>query len=144
MNKAIYIAATEANSGKSMLTLGLMQLLLRNNPKVGYFRPIIDNPVKGKRDNHINTVLTHFNLTTRYEDSYAFTRSELVNKINNDEEDKVINRIIEKYKKLEEEFDYVVIEGTDFSDHAAIIEMDLNTLIAVSYTHLTLPTKRIV
>ncbi len=130
MNKAIYIAATEANSGKSMLTLGLMQLLLRNNPKVGYFRPIIDNPVNGKRDNHINTVLTHFNLTTRYEDSYAFTRSELVNKINNDEEDEVINRIIEKYKKLEEEFDYVVIEGTDFSDHAAIIEMDLNTFIA--------------
>ncbi|SEB65816.1 phosphate acetyltransferase [Tenacibaculum sp. MAR_2009_124] len=130
MNKAIYIAATEANSGKSMLTLGLMQLLLRNNPKVGYFRPIIDNPVNGKRDNHINTVLTYFNLSTSYEDSYAFTRSELVNKINNDEEDDVINKIIEKYKKLEEEFDYLVIEGTDFSDHAAIIEMDLNTLIA--------------
>ncbi|CAM1363967.1 phosphate acetyltransferase [Tenacibaculum xiamenense] len=130
MNKAIYIAATEANSGKSMLTLGLMQLLLRNNPKVGYFRPIIDNPIDGKRDNHINTILSYFNLTTNYEDSYAFTRSELVNKINNDEEDEVINTIIEKYKKLEAEFDYVVIEGSDFSDHAAIIEMDLNTLIA--------------
>lgn len=130
MNKAIYIAATEANSGKSMLTLGLMQLLLRNSPKVGYFRPIIDNAVNGKRDNHINTVLTHFNISTPYQDCYAFTRSELINKINNDEEDEVINSIIEKYKKLEEEFDFVVIEGTDFSDHAAIIEMDLNTLIA--------------
>ena len=130
MNKAIYIAATEDNSGKSVLSLGLMQLLLRKKPRVGYFRPIIDNPVGDKKDNHINTVLSYFNLKTTYQDCYAFTRSELINKINNNEEDSIINTIIEKYKKLEAEFDYVVIEGTDFSDHASIIEMDLNTLIA--------------
>ncbi|HAO15698.1 MAG TPA: phosphate acetyltransferase [Tenacibaculum sp.] len=130
MNKAIYIAASETNSGKSMLTLGLMQLQLRNHPKVGYFRPIIDNPDMGMKDNHINTVLTYFNLSIDYEDSYAYTRSELVNKINQGEEDEVINKIIAKYKKLEEKFDYIIIEGSDFSDHAAIIEMDLNILIA--------------
>ncbi|HBI40973.1 MAG TPA: phosphate acetyltransferase [Tenacibaculum sp.] len=130
MNKAIYIAASETNSGKSMLTLGLMQLQLRNHPRVGYFRPIIDNPDMGMKDNHINTVLTYFNLSIDYEDSYAYTRSELVNKINQGEEDEVINKIIAKYKKLEEKFDYIIIEGSDFSDHAAIIEMDLNILIA--------------
>lgn len=130
MNKAIYIAASEANSGKSMLSLGLMQLLLRTKPKVGYFRPIIDNPIDNKRDNHINTVLNYFNLKCDYEDCYAFTRSELLTKLNNDEEDELINRIIEKYKKLEEENDFVIIEGTDFSDHGAVIEMDLNVLIA--------------
>ncbi|WP_435264109.1 phosphate acetyltransferase [Tenacibaculum sp. nBUS_03] len=130
MNKAIYIAASEANSGKSMLSLGLMQLFLRNKPKVGYFRPIIDNPVEGAMDNHINTILNYFKLKTKYEDSYAFTRSDLIKKINDDQEDEVINIIIEKYKKLEEENDFVIVEGTDFSDHAAIIEMDLNTIIA--------------
>ncbi|WP_431167698.1 phosphate acetyltransferase [Tenacibaculum halocynthiae] len=130
MNKAIYIAASEANSGKSMLSLGLMQLFLRNKPKVGYFRPIIDNPIAGAKDNHINTILNYFKLKTKYEDSYAFTRSDLIKKLNDDEEDEVINIIIEKYKKLEEENDFVIVEGTDFSDHAAVIEMDLNVLIA--------------
>ncbi|MEY8861392.1 phosphate acetyltransferase [Tenacibaculum singaporense] len=130
MNKAIYIAASDANSGKSMLSLGLMQLLLRKKPKVGYFRPIIDNPIDDKRDNHINTVLSYFNLKSEYEDCYAFTRSELIRKLNDDREDEIINRIIEKYKKLEEENDFVIIEGTDFSDHGAVIEMDLNVLIA--------------
>ncbi|MFT7900776.1 phosphate acetyltransferase [Tenacibaculum ascidiaceicola] len=130
MNKSIYIAASDANSGKSMLSLGLMQLLLRKKPKVGYFRPIIDNPIGNKKDNHINTVLNYFNLKSSYEDCYAFTRSELIRMLNDDEEDEVINKIIEKYKKLEEENDFVIIEGTDFSDHGAVIEMDLNVLIA--------------
>lgn len=130
MNKSIYIAASDANSGKSMLSLGLMQLLLRKKPKVGYFRPIIDNPIGNKRDNHINTVLNYFNLKSSYDDCYAFTRSELIRNLNENKEDEIINKIIEKYKKLEEENDFVIIEGTDFSDHGAVIEMDLNVLIA--------------
>ncbi|WP_440122529.1 phosphate acetyltransferase [Tenacibaculum sp. Ill] len=130
MNKSIYIAASDANSGKSMLSLGLMQLLLRKEPKVGYFRPIIDNPIGNKRDNHINTVLNYFNLKSSYDDCYAFTRSELIRNLNENKEDEIINKIIEKYKKLEEENDFVIIEGTDFSDHGAVIEMDLNVLIA--------------
>ncbi|MDO9275753.1 MAG: AAA family ATPase, partial [Lutibacter sp.] len=48
MKKAIYIATSEANSGKSIVTLGLMRMLLGKTPKVGYFRPIIDNVKKGK------------------------------------------------------------------------------------------------
>ncbi len=130
MNKAIYIAASGANSGKSMLSLGLMQLLLRNKPKVGYFRPIIDNPVEGKKDNHVNTIVNYFNLKCDYEETYAFTRSELIDSLNEDKEDEILNNILEKYKKLEEKNDFVIVEGTDFSDHGAIIEMDLNVLIA--------------
>lgn len=130
MNKAIYIAASEANSGKSMLSLGVMQLLLRKKPKVGYFRPIIDNPINGKKDNHINTIVNYFNIKCAYDDCYAFTRSELINKLNDDKEDEVISTIIEKYKILEQENDFVIVEGTDFSDHGAVIEMDLNVLIA--------------
>ncbi|MCG8902103.1 phosphate acetyltransferase [Tenacibaculum finnmarkense] len=130
MNKAIYIAASEANSGKSMLSLGVMQLLLRKKPKVGYFRPIIDNPINGKKDNHINTILNYFKIKCAYDDCYAFTRLELINKLNDDKEDEVISTIIEKYKILEQENDFVIVEGTDFSDHGAVIEMDLNVLIA--------------
>lgn len=130
MNKAVYIAASEANSGKSMLSLGLMQLLLRKKPKVGYFRPIIDNPIAGRKDNHINTILNYFKIKNTYDECYAFTRSDLIQKLHDDKEDEVIGKIIEKYKVLEQENDFVIVEGTDFSDHGTIIEMDLNVLIA--------------
>jgi phosphate acetyltransferase len=47
MNKAIYIA-TLSNSGKSIITLGLMSMLIGKTAKVGYFRPIIEDFEDGK------------------------------------------------------------------------------------------------
>lgn len=130
MSKAIYIASNEPYSGKSMLTLGLMHFLLQSRPKVAYFRPIIDDSKDREMDNHITTVLNHFDLNHSYEDAYALKRSELIKKLNKDQEDEVINVIIEKYKFLEEQFDFIIVEGSDFSDHVAAIQMDLNILIA--------------
>lgn len=130
MNKAIYIATSEPNSGKSLVTLGLMRMLLGNTPKVGYFRPIIDDTKSNFLDNHINTVITHFDLKMEHDQAYALTRSEFVRMRNNDEDGEIIDRIIEKYKQLEEQYDFILVEGTDFSGEGSAIELDANILIA--------------
>jgi phosphate acetyltransferase len=130
MKKAIYIATSEANSGKSIVTLGLMRMLLGKTAKVGYFRPIIDNVKKGKKDNHINTVISHFQLDIDPNEAYAFTRSEFINKRNNEKEGEIFDTIISKYKALEEKNDFMLVEGTDFSGEGMPIELDANILIA--------------
>jgi phosphate acetyltransferase len=130
MNKAIYIATTEPDSGKSIISLGLMQSLLGKAAKVGYFRPIIDDFKPGEIDNHINTVSTYFNLDINFEDAYAFKRSEVIKKTNENKDGEIISRIIEKYKALEERFDFVLIEGTGFTGEGTIKEFDINVLIA--------------
>lgn len=127
-NKAIYIATGEANSGKSIVALGLMRMLLGKTAKVGYFRPIIDDD--NKKDNHIKTVISHFDLAINYEDAYAFKRSELIKKLNKGKQNEIINEIIVKYKSLEEKNDFVLVEGTDFLGEGAAIELDVNILIA--------------
>lgn len=137
MNKAIYIATIEANSGKSILTLGLMRLLLGKMARVGYFRPIINDYPEGRRDNHIETILTHFNLPMAYEEAYACTRSEVVLKNSRNQEDEVLDIIIQKYKQLESRFDFVLVEGTDFTGEGSIIEWDINVLMA---KNLGIPT----
>ena len=137
MSKAIYIATTEPNSGKSIVSLGLMHLLLGKAAKVGYFRPIIDDYKSGILDNHINTVIKYFDLKLNYEDAYAFTRSEIIHKKNQDEDDEIISTIIEKYKVLEDNCDFVLVEGTDFSGEGSIIEFDMNIIIA---KNLNIPT----
>ncbi len=137
MNKAIYIATIEANSGKSLVTLGLMHLLLGKMARVGYFRPIINDYPEGEKDNHIETVLTYFEIPMEYEEAYACTRSEVVLKNSRNQEDEVLDAIISKYKAIESRFDFVLVEGTDFEGEGVIIEWDFNVLIA---KNLGIPT----
>ncbi|MFQ3173501.1 MAG: phosphate acetyltransferase [Flavobacterium sp.] len=137
MNKAIYIATSEHNSGKSIITLGLMSMLMGKTAKVGYFRPIIEDFEDGKLDNHIETVINHFGLDIAFEDAFAITKSKLIKKKNKGKIGEVLDLIIEKYKKLEEQFDFVLVEGTSFSGEGTVIELDMNVLIA---KNLGIPT----
>ncbi|MFY0686873.1 MAG: phosphate acetyltransferase [Cyclobacteriaceae bacterium] len=137
MTKAIYIATVEPNSGKSIVVLGLMRMLLGRMAKVGYFRPIIDDLEKGESDNHIATVNSYFDLNLEAKQVYAFTRSEVVAKQNEGKSNEIIEEIIEKYKQIEDQFDFVLVEGTDFSDEGSITEFDVNIDIA---KNLGIPT----
>ncbi|MFH6963553.1 phosphate acetyltransferase [Flavobacterium plurextorum] len=137
MSKAVYIATSDHNSGKSIITLGLMSILIGKTAKVGYFRPIVEDFVDGELDNHIETVLSHFNLDIKFEDAYAITKSKLIKKKNKGKIGEVLDLIIEKYKKLEERFDFVLVEGTSFTGEGTSIELDLNVLIA---KNLGIPT----
>jgi len=137
MNKAIYIATSEQNSGKSIITLGLMSMLIGKTAKVGYFRPIVEDFEEGGFDNHIETVIGHFGLDIHFEDAYAITKSKLIKKKNKGKIGEVLDLIIEKYKKLEERFDFVLVEGTSFTGEGTVIELDMNVLIA---KNLGIPT----
>lgn len=130
MSKGIYVATIEPNSGKSIVVLGLMRMLLGKTAKVGYFRPIIDDYEDGEMDNHINTVVSHFELDINYKKTYAFTRNEILEKYNQGKSGEVFDEIIRKYKKLEEHFDFILVEGTDFSHENSLLELDINILIS--------------
>ena len=127
MNNGIYIATLEAQSGKSLVSLGLMQLALTKLPKVGYFRPIIDD---SKKDNHIETLFKHFKIQQAYESAFAFTQSEYLDHINQGKQDELLDTIIARYKKLEEQYKFILVEGSDFSSEGNFLEFDLNVLIA--------------
>jgi phosphate acetyltransferase len=130
MNKGIYIATLEKQSGKSLITIGLMQLALAKLPKVGYFRPIIGDLAEGEKDNHIETILTHFNLKQTYNTCYGFTESEYLKKVNEGKQDEILDTIISQFKSLEDQYEFVIVEGTDFSGKGSFLEFDFNVLIA--------------
>jgi phosphate acetyltransferase len=72
-----------------------------------------------------------------YDEAYACTRSEVIQKYNQDKDDEVLDKIIEKYKAIESRFDFVLVEGTDFSGEGSIIEWDINVYMA---KNLGIPT----
>jgi phosphate acetyltransferase len=130
MSKAIYIATVESDSGKSLISLGLLRMMLTKSTKVGYFRPIINELDNNGYDEHTNTAINFFNLDTDYKDCYAYKQNEVVALLSEGKEDEVIQTVIEKYKKLEANYDYVLVEGTDFSGEGGFTELDVNLMIA--------------
>ncbi|MDR1876729.1 MAG: phosphate acetyltransferase [Flavobacteriaceae bacterium] len=131
-NRSVYIAATSHYSGKSLVSLGILQMVMRRTPNIGYFRPIIDDLEEGIKDNHIETILSYFALNESYEEAYAFTKSEIVDYQNNGQLDEAYDIIIQKYKALEDKFDFVLIDGTDLSAESTSLDYDLNVIIAKS------------
>ena len=130
MARSVLVAAAEPGSGKSLVTLGLVNMLLRKAKKVGYFKPTINADPKDKKDIHIQTVISHFGIPVSYENTFAFTRQEALQFIETQSQGEMIDAIINKYKSLEESVDFTVMEGSDFSGEGVAIEFELNLLIA--------------
>jgi phosphate acetyltransferase len=130
MSKNVFIASSEPYSGKSVIVLGLVNMLLGKTKKLGYFKPIINDQPGGKKDNHLNTVTEYFGLATNYEDSFAFTRSAALQMMQKRSLGEMIDIIISKYKKLEEAYDFTVIEGSDFVGEGIAFEFQSNISIA--------------
>lgn len=130
MNRSVYVITPSAQSGKSIVSLGLMQMLKRITPNVAYFKPLIST--KEEKDKHIDTILSHFKVNMQYEEAYAFSRSELTAYQNQGKINDIYEGIIKKYKALEERFDFIMVEGSDFYEEGSIFEIDFNGSLASS------------
>ena len=130
MSKNVFIAASEPYCGKTILVLGLVNMLLGKTKKLGFFKPIIYGGSGEKKDDHIATVSEYFDLSVNYKDSFAFTRSQALQMMQNKSEGEMIDIIISKYKRLEEVYDFTVIEGSDFVGEGTAFEFQANISIA--------------
>ena len=132
MSKNLYVSATEERSGKSAVVLGVMQMLTRELHNVAIFRPIINDPGEGNKDHDIDLMIRHFKLSIPYRDTYAYTLKQTRELINSGQHALVLENILNKYKALEEEYDFVLCEGTDFKGKDPAFEFDLNADIAAN------------
>ncbi len=132
MVKNLYIIGTEPRTGKSAIALGVMQMLLRDIQRVAFFRPIISGGKPGKKDHDINLILSQFYLNQRYEDTFAYTLNEARDIVNRGDHDLLVETILAKYKSLEQRFDFVLCEGTDFLGSDSAFEVDINAEIAAN------------
>jgi phosphate acetyltransferase len=128
MTKNIYITSTEARSGKSMIVLGIMEMLLRKIDRVAFFRPIIPHTIE--RDDHINLISSYFGLETPYEEMYGFTVKEATALVSSGKKSELVEEIINKHNRLQDKSDFVLCEGTDFTSSTAALEFDINAEIS--------------
>ncbi|MEQ9161673.1 MAG: phosphate acetyltransferase, partial [Ilumatobacter fluminis] len=123
MTRAVYLTAMGPASGKSLVALGLVELLSRRVGRVGFFRPV----VQSADDNDLALIRARYDLPDE-RCGYAFTdseRSELGNASRAG-----MARVVERFRQIEAVSDFVVVEGTDFTGASSPIELDVNLRIS--------------
>lgn len=128
--RSLYITATERKTGKALVSLGVIDIVLRSSAKVSFFRPIIDREKDESHDEDIDFVVNHFNLDQTYEQSYGLRMDEAGTMLSENREDELISTIISKYKALEAKCDFIVCEGSDYLSKGSAVEFNLNQEIA--------------
>jgi len=128
MSKNLYIAASEAEAGKSLIVLGMMDFLSHHITKIGFFRPIVG--YDKVMDNHIRLIYERYHLKFEYSELYGLTSEEMNQLIRNGDNDSIQTIILNKYKNLEQKCDFVLIEGSDFRTHLSSYEFDFNVSVA--------------
>lgn len=129
MANSIYVATSEAHCGKSLVCLGIIETILRKTQRVGVFRPII-NAKTSDKDKNLDLLLSHFGLNLDYEETYGFKKREVRELISAGQYSKFLDKIIQKYKALEKKCDFILVEGTDYTDEASSFDFNVNVDIA--------------
>ena len=129
--KSLYISAQERNAGSLFVSMGMMEILKRNIHRVAFFRPVIFS--KDVVDGDIQFMLQKYNLDMRYEDTYGYDIEHVELMISQNRINELINNLIVKFKKLENEYDFVLCEGMRKSFLTSTINYDLNMKIAQNF-----------
>ncbi|WP_182377220.1 phosphate acetyltransferase [Nocardioides sp. WS12] len=124
MARSVYVTSPEGHTGKSSVALGLVELFAPQ-VRVGVFRPI------ARADEHSDSVLAlllgHDGVDLEYDQCIGVTYDDV-----HADPEAALARIIERYRRIEDLCDVVVIVGSDYTDVAGPAELAYNARIAAN------------
>lgn len=138
MGNSLYISTTEAGSGKALVALGIINLILRKTTRLNFFRPVIQIAPLGavseegrpERDEDIELMRQFFGLQQTHEESFGLRSHQVSELMGQHQIDQIIATIIEKFKALEDRSDFILCEGSDYLGEGSAFEFNLNQEIA--------------
>lgn len=125
MPTRIVIASPEGHAGKSIVALGLVEALSRRVERVGVFRPIArstDEP-----DSVLELLLAHDAVALDYDEAIGTTYAAV-----HDDPDAALATIVDRYHRIDERFDAIVIVGSDYTDVGSPTELGFNARVAAN------------
>jgi len=126
MAKNIFIAATEPNSGKSAISIGLLDAFERLVPDVGYIKPIAQRFKNHDTHDADATLLKEvFHMEAELPDMNPVSMKDI-----QADKDQAIEEIMHAYNTIAKDKDVVVIEGTDYTSSTSALEFDINAEVA--------------
>lgn len=130
MEKAIFVMSLEPESGKSLVTLGLAELLSGRVERLGFFRPVVRDQPGGNAT--IELIRSRYQLAQTYDESWGVTTDQTRSAGSPAEVDALTARVMAKFHDLAGRCDVVLVEGTDYAGASAAFEFDLNARLAAN------------
>ncbi|MET1033745.1 MAG: phosphate acetyltransferase [Arthrobacter sp.] len=128
MARGLYVSASTSHSGKSLVTLGLADLLHRHADRIGFFRPIVEGE-DAAGDPVVALIRELFGLPARHARA-GMTRAEARELIVAGRVEEIYSRSVAAYDEIARDVDVVIVEGTDLTGHDFAVEFDLNARLA--------------
>jgi phosphate acetyltransferase len=127
---AIYIASPEGDTGKSTIALGILHKLAASVARVAVFRPITrleHRDAGGERDYILELLLSQATAGLSYEECAGVSYQQL-----HEDPEAAIAEIVDRFHRVAERSDAVLVVGSDYTDVAAPSELSVNARIAVN------------
>jgi phosphate acetyltransferase len=127
---AIYIASPEGDTGKSTIALGILHKLAASVARVAVFRPITrleHGDAGGERDYILELLLSQATAGLSYEECAGVSYQQL-----HEDPEAAIAEIVDRFHRVAERSDAVLVVGSDYTDVAAPSELSVNARIAVN------------
>lgn len=127
---AIYIASPEGDTGKSTIALGILHKLAASVARVAVFRPITrleHGDAGGVRDYILELLLSQATAGLSYEECAGVSYQQL-----HEDPEAAIAEIVDRFHRVAERSDAVLVVGSDYTDVAAPSELSVNARIAVN------------
>jgi len=130
MSRSVYVASPEGLTGKSAVALGLVDALTREIGSVGVFRPVTTaGSVEDSADVDllVDLLVDQPGIEQSYVDALGVTYEAA-----RQNPDEALHVIVERFGRLSERFDVVVVLGSDYTDVSTGTELSLNARIAAN------------
>src|SRR6478609_2793249 len=130
MRTSVYVASVEGSAGKSALALGVLDALSRRVERVEVFRPIVrsdSQTARGERDFVLDLLIAHEATSLPYDECTGVTYDEV-----HADPVAALDTIVERYHRVADRADAVVIVGSDYTDVGTPTEAAYNARIAAN------------
>lgn len=127
---AIYIASPEGDTGKSTIALGILHKLAATVARVAVFRPITrleHGDAEGERDYILELLLSQATAGLSYAECAGVSYQQL-----HEDPEAAIAEIVDRFHRVADRADVVLVVGSDYTDVAAPSELSMNARIAVN------------
>jgi phosphate acetyltransferase len=132
VSDSLYITSMEAHGGKTVVALGVMEVLAQRVDRIGLFRPVVAGDPAERPDPLIELLRRRYELDVDPQQAVGCTYDDAARLMEGGHPGALVEHVVDRYAELRERHDVVLVVGSDFTGPAPATELGLNAMFAAN------------